>query len=165
VAITFGAFQLNGTDLTGDVTVSSIGGVDVSTGHIEIHALTFGSRLLIPEGQGLRAASRRTNLPVRLTKRTDRTTPLLYRGLRQNARLDGDIRIFDTDPDTGETRHRFTLRLGQARITSVESHVPDAFDVGGPARPPVDVVELVPHTIGYIDEVHSVEFEDTFEGR
>ena len=153
------AFTLNGTALDGDSTMNEIGGVDVSADHIEGYKLTFGTRVGT-EGQSHRASSHRRILPVRINKRIDATTPLLYQGLKENQRLDGDIKIFDTDPDDGATRHRFTVRITQARILGIESQVPDAFDADESNRPPSEVLEVVPHTIAYIDEIHSTEFED-----
>ena len=158
---TFASFTLAGTALAGDVTMSTIGGVDVSADHIEIYEVKFGTRVGT-EGQAHRASSHRRILPVRIMKRMDATTPTLYQGLKQNQRLDGDIKIFDNDPDSGETRHRFTVRLTQARILSIESCTPDAFDADESNRPAYEVVELVPHTIDYVDEINSTEFSDTW---
>lgn len=153
------AATLGGTALNGDVTMATIGGVDVSADHMEVYELRFGTRIST-EGQAHRASSHRRILPVRFMKRIDQTTPLLYQGLKQNQRLDGDIKIFDNDPDSGETRHRFTVRLTQARVLSIESTLPDAFDADESNRPPYEVVECVPHTIAYVDEINSAEFED-----
>lgn len=155
----YASLSVAGSELTGDVSVSQLGGVDVSSGHIELFEVHFGTRIGT-EGQAHRAASRRTILPVRLVKRLDQTTPRLYQALKQNVRVDGDVKMFDNDPDTGETRHRFTLRISQARITLVETWTPNPFDADQSNRPPHELVEMVPHTIAYVDEVHSVEFED-----
>ncbi len=157
------AFDLAGTALSGDVTMTTIGGVDVSTDHIEGYELHFGTR--IDDGTTQRASSRRRIEPVRLRKRTDATTPLLYQGLAQNQRLDGDIKIFDVNPGTGETRHRFTVRLTQSRIVGVNTASPDVLDPATTNRPITEWLELVPHTIAYIDEVNSTEFEDVWSDR
>ena len=156
---TFAAFELGGTALAGDTTMATIGGVDVSADHVELYEVKFGTRIGT-EGQAHRASSHRRILPVRIMKRMDQTTPLLYQGLKQNQRLDGDIKIFDNDPDSGETRHRFTVRLTQCRILSIESCTPDAFDADESNRPAYEIIELVPHTIAYVDEINSAEFED-----
>ena len=153
------AFELGGAALSGDTTMAEIGGVDVSADHIEGYELKFGTRVST-EGQAHRASSHRRILPVRIMKRIDQTTPLLYQGLKQNQRLDGDIKIFDNDQDSGATQHRFTVRLTQCRILAIESCVPDAFDADESNRPPYEVFELVPHTIAYVDEINSQEFED-----
>lgn len=155
------AFQLAGTALSGDVTMTTIGGVDVSTDHIEGYELHFGTRI---ESEGLahRASSRRRIEPVRICKRTDRTTPLLFQGLKENQRVDGDIKIFDTNSNTGETRHRFTVRLTQCRILALTTNSPDVLDPESTNRPVSEWLELMPRTIAYIDEVNGTEFEDTW---
>lgn len=155
------AFNLAGTALSGDVTMATIGTIDVSADHIEGYELHFGTRVGT-EGQAHRASSHRRIEPVRICKRTDGTTPLLYQGLKQNQRLDGDIKIFDNDPDSGETRHRFTVRLTQCRILAINTTSPDAFDADASNRPVSEWLELVPHTIAYIDEINSAEFEDVW---
>jgi type VI secretion system secreted protein Hcp len=162
VALSFAALTFDGTTISGDVTHATIGGVDVSRGHIEVFDLSFGARVTTAPNTGasVRATGRRQLAPVRLTKPMDRTTPLLYQALSQNQTVDGDIRIFDTDPEDGSTRHRFTIRLARARVTAVESAVADP-NVGVPVPGrPYDTVELVPHSITYVDEVASVEYED-----
>lgn len=153
------AFELAGTALSGDVTMTTIGGVDVSTDHIEGYELHFGTRIATA-GTAHRASSRRRIEPVRLCKPTDRTTPLLYQGLKQNQRLDGDVKIFDVNPSTGETRHRFTVRLTQCRILAVTTTSPDVLDSDSSNRPVTEWLELMPHTIAYVDEINGTEFED-----
>jgi hypothetical protein len=62
----YAALQANGTALDGDVTMETIGGVDVSSDHIEIyqieHNITPGKNKLISG-------------PIVLQKRIDQTTP------------------------------------------------------------------------------------------
>ena len=157
----YAAFELAGSALSGDVSMATIGGVDVSADHLELYEVRYGTRIST-EGQAHRASSHRRILPVRFLKRIDQTSPLLYQGLKQNQRLDGAIKIFDNDPDSGETRHRFTVTLTQARILAIESYIPDAFDADESNRPPLETVEVVPHTIRYTDEINATEFEDVW---
>jgi type VI secretion system secreted protein Hcp len=162
VALSFAALTVNGAPLGGDVTQATIGGVDVSRGHIEVYDLSFGARVTTAPNTGAspRSTGRRQLDPLRLTKPMDRTTPLLYQALSQHRTIAGDVLIFDTNPEDGTTRHRFTIRLSDARITAVASAVTDP-NVGIPVPGrPYESVELVPHTIAYIDEVASVEYED-----
>lgn len=57
-------------------------------------------------------------------------------------------------------RHRFTVRLTEARITSIKSHVPDSANDDESSAPPFEVIEIIPHTIAYVDEIESAEYED-----
>lgn len=155
MTLMLGQFWLAGTELTGDVPVGSIGRTDVSTGHVEILGLSFGTRVSAPRGS-LRAGAHREIQPLRFVKPMDQTTPDFYRGCKQNQRMDGDIKIVETDPASGRMRHRFTLRVTQARIVTIESSAPGTGDGDAPR----DTIELAWHTLAYIDEVHGVEFED-----
>ncbi len=153
-------FTINGSALTGDVSNSTMGGVDVSADHIEGYELHFGSRQAAKEAGSARAG-RRTIDPVRIRKPTDRTTPLLYRALVMNQVLDGTIKLFDTNPDSGETRHRFSIQLSNARISAVATTSPDVHDPANNPRPIFEWVEITAPTVAYTDEVNSVEFEDS----
>lgn len=155
----YGALTYNGTAFSGDVSVTTIGGVDVSADHIELYEVKWGTRVGT-EGQSHRATTHRRVLPIQIMKRVDQTTPELYQALTTNATIAGDIKIFDTNPEDGTTRHRFTITLSGGRILAVESRNPDAFDADVSNRPPYEVVEIVPHTITYTDVVNSKEFTD-----
>lgn len=153
----YAALTYNGTALAGDVTMTTIGGVDVSADHIECYQVKWGSRVGT-EGQSHRASSFLRVLPIALMKRIDGTTPELYQALSENATIAGDIKVFDTNPEDGITRHRFTITISGARILSIESCSPDAFDADVSNRPPYEVIEIVPHTITYTDVVFSKEY-------
>lgn len=161
----YAALTLNGTPLSGDVTMTSIGNVDVSADHIEAYEVLWGAVLeTSDEGPGRRAATRRHLLPLQLVKRVDQTTPELYRALAQNATVAGDVKIFDTNPEDGTTRHRFTLELAGSRVVSIESESPDTLDADTTNRPPSERVEIACRTITYRDEVNGVEFTDEVSG-
>jgi type VI secretion system Hcp family effector len=154
----YASLTANGTPLFGDVSITSIGGVDVSSDHIELHEVLWGARIGT-EGQSRRAATERVPLPLSLTKPVDSTTPELYQALARNADIAGEIKIFDTNPEDGTTRHRFSLLLQRARIASISSVAPGPFRQEGPDRP-YEVVELVPHTLTYRDVVNGKEYTD-----
>ncbi len=155
----YAALTYNGTPYAGDTTVTSMGGVDVSADHIELYEVKWGTRVGT-EGQAHRASSHRRIMPIRIMKRVDQTTPEFYQALTQNMTVAGEIKIFDTNPEDGGTRHRFTITIAGARILAVESCSPDAFDADVSNRPPYEVIELVPHTITYTDMVNSKEYTD-----
>ncbi len=155
----YAALTYNGSALAGDVTITTIGGVDVSADHMELYQVKWGCRVGT-EGQSHRASSHRRIQPIQIMKRIDGTTPELYQALTQNQTIAGDIKIFDTNPEDGATRHRFTITISGARILAIESCSPDAFDADVSNRPPYEVVELVPHTITYTDVVNSKEYTD-----
>ncbi|MGF1645051.1 MAG: type VI secretion system tube protein Hcp [Thiotrichales bacterium] len=157
--LSYAALNVNGTALSGDTTHATFGGVDVSADHIELAEVGFGSRATA-DAVTHRISTRRQILPVRLTKRIDQTTPELYQALATHARIDGDIKLFDTSPVDGSTRHRFTVTITGGRILAIESFSPDAFDPSQSVRPHYERIELAPHTITYADVVTSKAFTD-----
>lgn len=146
---------------SGDSSMSNLGGVDVSSNHIECYEFFCGTRVGT-EGQSHRASTHRRIQPIRIEKRTDQTTPLFYQALTQNKTVRGRFKFFDRD-HTGETRHRFTISVEGARVLAVETKSPDAFDADESNRPVYDVIEIVPHTISYEDVIESTMFEDSWD--
>lgn len=156
----YARMTVDGSALTGDVSVPSIGGVDVSTDHVEVHSLHLGVVVVGDDG-GPRRPGRREFLPVRMSKPTDGTTPLMVRAASEAQRVEARFLLFDNDPTSGETRHRFTVRIAQGRVSAVTTEQSDVLDPDTSHRPVTDHVELVARTIAWVDEVHGVEFEDT----
>ena len=148
----------DGAALDGDTSVSTMGGIDVSSDHIECFSVRWGSHLKDTSASG-RARNPVVKLPVTLVKPVDKTTPLLYQALATNQRVDGSVKIFQTDPQTGETLHRFTLQLDLARIVSLEGISPNTLGADTAVLPPTEQVQLLAQTLTYIDEVNGVEYE------
>lgn len=152
----YARLTVNGEALQGDTTVQTLGGVDVSSDHIEVYELKWGSAAPAAESGG--RTGRVAMLPVLITKRIDHSTPRLYQALVTNGQVEGDIKIFDTSADDGSTRHRFTLVLGRSRLQSISSSSPDSLDPEVSARPPREVVAIIATSLTYRDEIHGVEF-------
>lgn len=160
----YAAFKLGDTALSGDTTLTHIGDVDLSAGHIELLELNFGGeRDLGKDGRPKRAGRHRL-LPLRLVKRMDQTTPLLYRALSRGETLAGEIKLFDPDPATGELRHRFGVTVGEGRIIAMTTTSPEALDPEDANRPAYDFLEIWPASLVYADHVHGTVFEDVRAG-
>ena len=100
--------------------------------------------------------------PIVLLKRIDQTSPILLQAMSEGQRIDGDIKIFDNDPDTGQTRHRFTIQLTQAEVVGISSNLPDAFNADESNRPPSEYIQLKPFNLMWVDEINSVEYQVSF---
>lgn len=153
----YARLTINGESLQGDTAVQTMGGVDVSSDHIEVYELRWGSA--VPAAASGGRTGRVEMSPVLITKRIDHATPRLYQALVTNSQVEGDIKIFDTDPNDGTTRHRFTLVLGRGRLLSMTSSSPDTMDPAFSARPPREVAAIVATSLTYRDEIYSVEYE------
>jgi len=158
----YAALEANGTALTGEVSSTEIGGIDVSQNNLELFALEFGSAR--STGRDARSRGRREIQPVVFETRLGRSTPALFQALDEGQAISGNIRLFDTQPDTGEARHYFTLEIDRALITSIEAVSPDTLDPDTASRPATVVIELVPHGLTYRDEVHSTEHTSSVGG-
>lgn len=148
----------NGNVLDGNTSVSELGGIDVSNDHIECFSVNWGSQLNNSSSFS-RWRGGITKLPVILLKPIDKTTPLLYQAMSKNQLIDGSIKLFDIDPDSGSTRHFFTVKLYQARLSSINSVSPNTLSADNVASPPTEQVEIVAQTLTYIDEINNVEYE------
>ena len=152
----YAALEINGTALTGEVTLNEIAGLDVSDGNLELFAVEWGAQRVT--GRDSRSAARVSFEPVVFETRLGRSTPALFQALSEGRLVSGDIRLFDVHQDTGETRHYFTLRLDRAAITSVQAASPDTLDKDTANRPATVIVELTPSTLTYRDEVYNTEY-------
>ena len=154
----FAQLTWNGTAFSGDTSLSSLGGVDVSVDHVELFAVSWGTAV---GSQNQRGPQQLQVAPIVLTKPLDQTTPLFNQAMAQNATIAGVIKIFDTSPDDGVVRHRFSLTIGGGRIVGVESLKPDPLEPASRAGGPVDTIQIRPQSITYTDLVHSTEFTVT----
>lgn len=153
----YARLKLQGTPLDGDTTQATMGGVDVSSDHIELHEVRWG--LGVPATTSTARPSRAELQPIVITKGIDQSTPQLYRALAVNAVVEGDILLFDTHPDDGSTRHRFTLTVGKARVQSIASCSPDTLDPSVSGRPAREVVTIAAPSLKLRDEVQSTEYQ------
>lgn len=153
----YARLKLQGTPLDGDTTHATMGGVDVSSDHIELHEVRWGLGVSSPTSTV--RPGRAELQPIALTKGIDQSTPQLYRALAVGANVDGDILLFDTSPEDGSTRHRFTLTLSKARVLSIASCSPDTFDPEVSGRPAREVVTIAAPSVTMRDELHSIEYQ------
>jgi type VI secretion system Hcp family effector len=151
----FCVMQANGTSLGGDVTMTEVGGVDVSADHIECVELRWGS--VAPESRASGSRGGRADLDfVQMTKPTDKVTPLLYAAFSTNATIEAEFKLFDRNPEDGSVRHRFSLTLGSARIAAIRSVVNDT--TRPDYRPSLtDTLSLVGQEVTFSDLVNSTE--------
>lgn len=159
----YARLRVNGTALDGDTMLQQIGGVDVSSDHLEVYEVRWGSG--VPAATVTGRPGRLEMQPILITKRVDQATPRLYQALATNAAVDGDIKLFETHPQDGTSRHRFTLVIAKARIQSIASCSPDTLDAALSTRPAREVVAIAATSVTYRDEVHSVEYQQDVSAR
>ena len=139
----------NGEAIDGDTLVASIGGVDVSSNHLECHAVNheiFGGD-----------TGRLSHAPFKLIRRVDKATPLLYSALDGSKRIDATIKYFNNDPDSGVTQHFFTVQLTQGKISSIRQWIPNNLDSAGATLPPLEEISITYQSITFRSETGSTE--------
>jgi len=147
----------NGVDIEGDSIVTSMERADT----IEVLSLEQSVSRAFDRAT-LLATGRRIYAPIRLTKRLDRSTPLLRRALCNNEQLAGHFRWFRPNPSgDGTTQHFMTLAFTQGRLTKCVLRLPDTLGAETGTLPALEEVELTAGTYTWTWIDGSIEFQDT----
>lgn len=147
----------NGTDVAGDHTLNSLGRANT----IEVVSLEQQVKTAFDRGT-LRATGRRVYVPLRFSKRIDRSTPLLRRALVNNEVVAGEFRWYRPHPaGDGSTQHFFTLAFTQGRITGATLRLPDTLGAETATLPPLEDIELVFNEVTWRWEDGGIEQVDT----
>lgn len=89
---------------------------------------------------------------LKVTKRLDKSTPLLMQALVDNSTVEVTLKFYGPDPDSGGELHYYTIELTGAQITSARLWKPSTLD---PAA--ADVPELMEFQIAYHTIVWTAE--------
>lgn len=140
-------------EIRGDSTITSMN----REGTIEAFKLESRVKIPIESGSGS-AVGERSYSPITITKRIDRSSPILHQALCTNDPLEVTIRFYRPNPaGDGTTEQFYTIRLRQARISSIKTVSPNVLTEEGP---PFEEVSIVFGAINYTYEPDGVEYED-----
>ncbi|EDM80858.1 hypothetical protein PPSIR1_28148 [Plesiocystis pacifica SIR-1] len=93
-------------------------------------------------------AGRRKHHPIKIRKRVDMASPILFKALCNNEVIEGEFKFFRPDRDgMGEIEHFYTVSIKKGRIASITVTSPDCLDPDNTSEPATEVVEIVFHTI------------------
>jgi type VI secretion system secreted protein Hcp len=147
--------KANGVDIHGESTVTSEGRQDT------IEGLKFEHRVHIPSSGTRLESGRRVHGPVVITKRFDKSSPLLYKALCNNEVVEATIKFYRANPSgDGTTEQFFTIKLEEARIVSIQSRLPDTLDPGASNLPCSEDVSFFYGKISWTYEPGGVEHID-----
>lgn len=94
------------------------------------------------------ATGRRQYTPIVVRKRIDKATPLLAKALGTNEVLEGEFLFFRPNPaGDGKTQQFFTVKINNARLSSIRHVVPDTMEPARHAVPPCEELAFVFETI------------------
>lgn len=151
----------NGAQIDGESTMDSIGGDDVSN-LIEVYSFGFNVSNSVDSG-GTRTGSTRYR-PIRILKRVDKASPLLFQALVDNQNCEALIRFYGNDRDTGATIRTYEVLLENARIVGIMPLSPNTFDADLSITPFVESVSIVFQTITVTSITGSTQASDTIGG-
>ena len=114
-------------------------------------------------GSGM-ATGRRIHGPIIITKRIDKSTPLLYKALRSNSKIDGALKFYRPNPGgDGTTQHFYTIEVKDGRISSIKEWVPNSLDPNTSSLPALEEVSITYRTIGWTYEPTGATDIDTWQ--
>ena len=145
----------NGSDIAGESTVESMDRADL----LEVYEMKWGVNTA-REGQTQRAVGRRRHLPIRMLKRIDKASPLLFKALCQNEEIEATYRMFRPNPVSGETEEYFNIVIGGGRISSIEGFQPNTALPDTSTLPDSEWVDVVFHTVTWTHMTESTEHSD-----
>ncbi|NSW57719.1 MAG: type VI secretion system tube protein Hcp [Armatimonadetes bacterium] len=132
-------------------------------GTIEVLSLTMGVSTPRDTASGL-ATGRRAYEPIVITKRIDKSSPLLARALTNNEVIEGTVHFYRPAPD-GTTHHYYTLQFANARVASIRQFLPNVLDPATASLPPYEEVAFVFQTIKWESVDAGITHEDSMSGR
>ncbi len=113
-------------------------------------------------GSGM-ATGRRRYEPIIIRKRIDKATPLIYKAMAQNERIDGTFKFFRPNPvGDGTTEQYYTVEIKNGRVSAVRNYSPDCIDPVSCSMPAMEEVQFVFHTIVWTYTNGGITHEDTW---
>ncbi len=151
----------DGTKIDGDSTILSMDRED------SIECLSFEDSVRTArEASSGMASGERTYEPVRITKRIDKSSPLLAKALCNNEKIDALFKFYRPAPSgDGTTEQHFTVELQESRIASITRVSPDVIDPAASAAPPTEEVTFVFGYIRWTYEPDGIEHVDHWSQR
>jgi len=151
----------NGTKIDGDSTIQSMD----RENSIECLSFEDSVRTAREASSGM-ASGERTYEPVRITKRIDKSSPLLAKSLCNNEVIEGTFKFFRPNPaGDGTTEQFFTVAIEEGRVASIVRISPDVIDPASATAPPTEEVTFVFGLIRWTYEPDGVEHIDHWSER
>lgn len=135
--------KANGQDIQGDSTITSMD----RENSIECLSFSDSVRTAREAATGM-ATGERTYDPIKITKRIDKSSPLLAKALCNNELIEATFKFYRPNPaGDGTTQQYYTIEIQEGRIASITRVSPD---VTNPAAATDPAKETVTFVFGYI---------------
>ncbi len=150
--------KANGSDIQGDSTQHSLG----RENSIECLFYEFAVKTAREAGSGM-ATGRRQYEPIVIRKRVDKATPLIFKAMVENAKIEGVFKFFRPNPNgDGTTEQFYTVKIKDGRLASHHVFNPDTIVPATSTQPTMEEVSFVFHSIMMTITEGGIEHEDTW---
>ena len=153
----------NAGDIIGDSTIMSMDREN------SIEAFKFESSVRTPRGASSGMPSgERVHDPITITKRIDRSSPILHQVLCTNDPVEVTIKFYRPNPSgDGTTEQFYTIELKEGRISSIKTISPNCVDDSTSMLPAMEEVSFIfgKITWTYSSGDANTEFEDHWSQR
>lgn len=150
--------KANGEDIEGESTVTTLDRENT----IECFSFDYGVQSASESFSGT-ASGTRNYEPIRIVKRVDKATPLLWKALCENAQIEGVFKFYRPSPaGDGTTEEFYTVEIREARIAGIDFSSPDAMGGAGQAEPPTESIVFVFNNMTQTYEATGASHEDSF---
>jgi len=151
--------KANGSDVQGESSQTSLG----RENSIECIFFESGAITAREAGSGL-ATGRRQYTPILIRKRIDKSSPLLFKALVENQKIDAVFKFFRPAPTgDGTTEQFYTVSIKDGRIASMKQYINDTIVPATTTDPPLEEVTFVFHTISWTFTNGGITHEDTWD--
>lgn len=135
--------KANGQDIQGESSQISLG----RENSIECVYYEHSVKTARETGSGM-ATGRRQYEPIVVRKRVDKSSPLLWKALRSNAKIDATFKFYRPSPTgDGTTEQFYTVVVENGRISALRQVNPDCIDPASSSMPTMEEASIVFHTI------------------
>lgn len=152
--------KVNGKDVQGESTQKSLGREN------SIECLKFQHSTLSARDMttGL-ATGRRQYQPIKIVKRIDKSTPLLYKAMTENAVCEGEFKFYRPNPSgDGTTEQFYTIKISGARVTEIHGESPHVEDLDTANQHPTEEIQITFGVINWTYTNGGATHEDTWQG-
>ncbi len=148
----------NGTQIEGESTQTSLERENT----IECVYFEHSVKTAREAGSGM-ATGRRRYEPVVIRKRIDKSTPLIYKALVNNERVDATFKFYRPSPTgDGTTQQFFTVEIANGRVAGIRDYSPDVIDPVSTNIPAMEEVSFLFEQIVWTYEEGGITHTDSW---
>jgi type VI secretion system secreted protein Hcp len=153
--------ERQGNITAGNFTELSVGNIYQEGHENECLVEAFQHIVLLPrDPQSGQPSGQRVNMPLRITKVMDKSSPLLFRALTSGERLlKVELKFYRTSAQ-GTMEHYFTMTMEDAIITNITAYMPDCLDPGNAHYTHMEDVEFTYRKLTKTHEIASTSESD-----